>query len=231
MKKLDKKNKNNRNWFNHNTWRLKTKRIISSMFTVAMIIAPLLSNYVLAQGLTSKGIKVGLNFANVTGDTVEGELESKTGFALGGFIVLGITDNLGIRPEVLYSMKGYKSELDFLETTVKSKFNLSYLEIPVLLQYTLPMEGSFKPNVFIGPALGIKLSAKDKVEEGPVGEEERDIENIRSTDFGLVLGAGAVLNDKITFDVRYNLGLTSIFDIPDFDVKNQLISIMLGFSL
>lgn len=211
------------------------KRTIITLSVAAMIFALMSPNNIYAQSITAKGVKVGLNLANISGINIEPELKLKLGYTVGGFIVVGINDNIGIRPEVLYSMRGTKFEWEFWGTIYKGRYNLNYLEIPVLLQYTLTVDGSFKPNLLIGPALGIKLSAKAKVEGG---EEEDIMESMKSMDFGVILGAGAVLNNRITFEVRYNIGLSSIeknvprnYWIDPYDFKNRVISIILGFSL
>lgn len=61
-------------------------------------------------------------------------------------------------------------------------------------------------------------------------EVEDDIEDVKTMDFGLVFGAGINIGPA-TIDARYNLGLTTTDDSEDeFDVKNSVISIMLGYS-
>ena len=206
------------------------KRAIITLSVAAMISALLLPNYILAGGIMAKGVKFGYNFANISSTDDEIEYNLKTGFAVGGFLILGIRENLDIRPEVLYSTKGTIAKFDFWGTAYKVTGSLNYIEIPILLQYLLPIKGSFKPYVFMGPALGIKLSAKVKLEVEGEEEEIEDIEeDIKSKDFGLVFGAGAVLVDKISFEIRYNIGLSPIYYTSPSDSRNRVISIMLGF--
>jgi serine/threonine-protein kinase len=54
--------------------------------------------------------------------------------------------------------------------------------------------------------------------------------DVKIMDFGLIFGAGVEFG-KITVDARYNLGLTTIDDSEEeADVKNSVISIMVGYS-
>jgi len=217
------------------------KKTLITLIAVAMVFSLLLLGDTYAQGLTAKGLKVGLNIANFGGSDAENN-SSVMGFTVGGFVVWSLSDNLGIRPEILYSKKGSELEVDD-ETSLfpfKAAFNLSYLEIPILFQYTIPTKGSFKPNIFIGPSLNIVLDSKIDLDVLGIGVE-MDYDDIKTTDFGLVFGVGAVWNDKFTIDARYSLGLTSIDDTakdeeealiesPPYDWKNNVISVMVGYS-
>jgi hypothetical protein len=174
-----------------------------------------------------------MNSANFYGEDVKeseeiiGEnFESKLGFCIGGFITFGISEMFAIQPEVLYSMKGSKAEGIVLAESFKVEFNLSYLEIPVLLKVRIPTRGTVRPSIFAGPYLAIKLSGKSKIEYAGESEEE-DLEDLKDTDIGLVLGAGIDFG-KLTVDLRYNLGITKIPE--EDDVKNKVISLMIGYS-
>ena len=217
------------------------KRTLLTLIAVAMVFSLLLLGDSYAQGLTAKGLKAGLNIANFGGSDAENN-SSIMGFAVGGFVVWSFSDNFGIRPEILYSKKGSELKVED-ETTLfpfTGTFNLHYLEIPILFQYTIPTPGSFKPNIFIGPSLSIVLDSKVDLDVLGIGIEV-DYEDIKTTDFGLVFGVGAVWNDKFTIDARYSLGLTSIDDTakddeeawiesPPYDLKNNVISVMVGYS-
>lgn len=200
------------------------------MGTIVSIL--LLPNSSLSIELTG-GPKIGANFANLYGENVkeaEEELgedfKSKLGICVGGFITFNISEMFAIQPEVLYSMKGSKAEGTLFGETFKVKFNLSYLEIPVLVKLRITTRGNVKPNIFAGPSLAIKLSGKTKTEYAGESEED-DLEDIKDTDIGLIIGAGVDFG-KLTVDLRYNLGLTKLSE--EDDVKNKAISLMIGYS-
>jgi len=204
------------------------KRIIITIFAIVVVFT-LSSASVSAQGLTA-GLKAGMNIANIHGDNVEDVWDSKIGICAGGFITCSLSDLFAIQPELLFTMKGSKAE----EAGMKITMKLNYLEIPVLAKVTIPTPGTVKPSLFVGPSLAIKLSGRAKVESA--GEsEEADIEDLKSTDFGLVFGGGvdfALGMGKLTVDARYTLGLTTTREPEDgeeVDVKNGVISIMVGY--
>ena len=216
------------------------KKATISILIGTVVCMILLPNPSLAIELTG-GLKIGANFANLYGEDLkemEEELgedfESRLGICIGGFITFNISEMFAIQPEVLYSMKGSKAEGTLFGETFKVKFNISYLEIPVLVKLRIPTQGNVKPSLFAGPSLAIKLSGKSKVEYAGESEEE-DIEELKNTDFGLIIGAGVDLGfgflgqGKITVDLRYNFGLTKISEEND-EVKNKVISLMIGYS-
>ena len=219
------------------------KRLIAIIATGALAFMFLLPNSSLASGIKG-GFKIGASMAKLHGDDVEDltdlfgeDQKSRIGFCAGGFITFNITDMFAIQPEVLYTMKGTKYEEEILGETLKVWIKLNYLEIPVLVKIIVPTPGGVKPFLFAGPVLALKLSGKAKFEYGAESEEE-DIEDedIKSTDFGLVIGAGVDFGlgvpgtGKMTLDVRYSLGLSTISEFEGDDVKNGVFSLMVGFS-
>lgn len=182
------------------------------------------------------GLKAGLNIANLSGDDA-GSPDSKTGFAFGGFFMYQFSPMFAIQPEAYYTMKGATDKMDFQGTTVDLTYTLDYIEIPVLLKFIIPVQGSgVKPAIFAGPFLGINTTAKVKAEYQGESQEE-DIEDTKSTEFGLQFGGGIgfpVGKGELGIDIRYILGLSTIDDSADeADVKNNVINVNLyyGFSL
>ena len=223
---------------------MKQGKIILIAISLLMI-----SSVIFAQGITAKGVKGGLNIATLTGDDAEDE-KSKIGFAFGGFLTYEVNKMFSLQPELLFTMKGTKFEFEYIEDygsfqyyyKQEGSWNLNYLEIPILAKLNIPMEGNIKPNVFLGPALGFNLSAtfdsdwEDKGYEDGVlvfedsGGVNDDIEDyIKGVDFGLVFGAGVDFG-QISVDARYNFGLSTIADEGDAEIKNSVISIMLGYA-
>ena len=212
------------------------KRLVVTMFAIVLMFT-LCSSSVFAGGLTGKGLKGGLNFANLRGDGVEnlgfGTLDSKMGLCAGGFIEWGINDMFAIQPEVLFAMKGAKKEVEVQGGTLKVTLNVNYLEIPVLVRLSMPNQRSVVPNLFFGPYVAIKLSGKLKVELGDQSAEEDISEDIKTTDFGVVVGAGvdfALGSREFTVEARYTLGLIDASEWG-YDIKNGVISFMVGYSL
>jgi len=177
------------------------------------------------------GVKGGLNMANVIGDDAE-DTSMKIGAVGGIFMCYNFTEIFAIQPELLFSMKGAKSDN---EEGIEEAWTLNYFEIPLLFKVTLPTDGKVKPLLYAGPALGILMSAK---------VEDEDIkEHLKSMDIGVVAGAGIdyrMESGTLSFEARYEVGMSSIYDLDDEtlelweledqpDVLNSVISIMVGY--
>jgi hypothetical protein len=138
-----------------------------------------------------------------------------------------------IQPEAYYTMKGSTREIDNVQLT----FSVDYIEVPVLLKLIIPLKGSnIRPSVFAGPSVSFNTTAKTKIEVDGESEEE-DIDDVKSTEYGLVFGGGLgfmIGKNELGFDIRYILGLSTLDD-SDFngDIKTTVISfnIYFGFSL
>lgn len=199
------------------------------------------------RGLTGVGLKGGITMANLYGEDVEDygsyeDIETKMGFCFGAFFTYNFTEMFAIQPEVLFTMKGAKSDgtIPFFGWKYSYKVNLNYIEVPILFKICFPTQSTIKPNIFVGPYAAIKQSFKYKTVVDDISTEG-DIEHMKSTDFGVVFGAGIdfALNflgrGKLTIDGRYSLGLTTISDEEytagtKVDVKNKVIAFLLGYS-
>ena len=141
---------------------------------------------------------------------------------------------LGGALALFFAMKGWKLECED-EGGDDEIVKLNYVDINVLGKLTIPMEGNIKPCIFAGPYLGINISA-----DYECGDEEAEIDNIKTMDFGMVVGGGVdfVMENgmSIIVDVRYSLGMMNAFDLPDDApddaeepaVKNNAIIFMAG---
>lgn len=206
---------------------------MKKLFTVLLIIIAFTS---ISLPQMQIGPKAGLNLATLTGDDVE-DADSKTGFAGGLFFMYKISNMFAIQPEAYYSMKGATDKFDFEGVTIDVTYSLDYIEVPLLFKLLIPIENSsLNPAIFAGPFVGFNTTAKVKAEaEGQSAEE--DMEDVKSTEFGLAFGGGLgfpVGTNELGFDVRYILGLSTIDDsAAEADVKNNVINfnVYFGFSL
>lgn len=189
-----------------------------------------------AQAQMQLGLKAGLNLANLSGDDIS-DTDARTGFAGGLFFTYQFNEMFAIQPEAYYTMKGATNSGTFEGITYESELKLDYVEIPLLLKFLIPIKDSgVRPTIFAGPSIGFNMSAKSKVEAG--GQTfEQDIEDVASTDIGLVFGGGIgfpVGNGELGVDIRYILGLSTIDDSSEKDdVKNGVLNFNLyyGFNL
>ena len=180
---------------------------------------------------TMYGARLGVNFANWSADDIE-DNEAKIGFHLGGMIQRQINENVIFQPELLYTMKGVKFSYDdeyyydgyYYDYEVEQTVSMNYIEVPMLFKYNMQMS-SFMLQPYIGPSVGLLMSAKIKTEVDVEGEEDSETTDIKddctSLELGAHLGVDAVLNEKYVFGLRYNYGLSNIWDGEGDDVFNR----------
>ena len=195
---------------------------------------------IFAIGLTSAqntqfGIKGGLNLANLNG-TGWVELSNTSpiiSFHVGGFVEIKLSDKISIQPELLYSLQGckYKIELrqDPNETATNSDVvsSLSYINIPVMFKYYVIEKFSLEA----GPQLGVLVSSK--VKQTLTGQPSIVYDNIsgyNSIDYGVNIGAGYDISEKLSTGIRYNLGLCDI-DKSTSVTKNNVLSLSMCYKL
>ena len=179
------------------------------------------------------GVKGGINFSNLKfdGDSVDVNLDQRTGFVGGLFIVWPASGTLALQTEFLYSQKG----ATFDEEGLEEKVSLDYIDIPVLLRMSSrPAKASF--HAIAGPSFGFKTRARSKSSFEGESHEEDIGDEVETFDLGLVLGAGLDFG-RMTIDGRYTWGLTdiskeSVDDVQDpgddVKVKNRVFTVMVG---
>lgn len=187
-----------------------------------------------AQQDTRFGVKAGVSSYTLSGNAVwQVNASSKTFVTFGALAEIGVAPNLAIQPELNYVVKGASSNyvVDIggsgpLDITEKVK--LTYLQVPVLIKYTFPVNGKLKPAFFVGPAVSFKVSAKDDITGyGDSRDGNKDIANVRSADFGGILGAavsfplGKMMG---TLGARYDMSLGNAFKDtnPDSVPSNEV---------
>ena len=155
------------------------------------------------------GIKGGINLSNLYVDDVKDE-NMKVGVNVGLFAKFPVTKGFSIQPEVLYSSKGAKLTYDNLFGTGEYRFNLNYVEVPVLAVINLTPN----LNIHAGPYAAYLTNANikrlnDEGETSDIADLKTD--NFKRFDYGLVGGVGFDIQN-FTIGARYNYGLNEIGD-------------------
>ena len=188
-------------------------------FSVALLLGLMVFQ---AEAGVKFGVKGGLTLANIKSvpETFEGyKWENKMGLVGGVFAELGLAKGFSLQPEVLYVQKGAKFSFSEGEITGTAKFNVDYVEIPLLLKYNLISSGLTIPSVYAGPYFGFNTRARLVFKmEGYPSEYLELKDEIKNTEFGLAFGAGLVQSlglVKITLDARYDLGLSNVIKVVE----------------
>ena len=177
----------------------------------------------------SYGFKGGLNFSNFYVDNVD-DSNMLTGFNAGLYAKFPVTNSIAIQPEINYTTKGSEQIYDNGVVQGTSKFNINYIEVPVLLVANIT--DNF--NVHVGPYAAYMVSGKTKNDSNfGSSESELDTDDFNKIDAGISGGLGLDF-DVVNFGVRYNYGLTKIGKDNSFtssDAKNSVFNVYVGLRL
>jgi hypothetical protein len=196
-------------------------RILATAFLVTLCFA----SSARAQGL-EKGVRAGINFTKTatSGEGAEDALDWQLRGVFGGFVTWRFTSWIDLQPEVLYAMKGARTD-----AVVEAKLLLDYLEMPVLARVTRGATGGTRYYVAGGPSVSILLRARTRADFGGSIEEIDLKEDLERVDVGLV-AAGGVEFGSIVVDGRYTHGFTNIDKESGGGqkVRNRAVSVTVG---
>jgi hypothetical protein len=187
------------------------------------------------------GIKGGINLSKFVGE--DAGSESVKGLNLGASIPLLNLGPVSIGPEIYYARKGG----EFDPATAESfEFELSYIEVPLLARLTIPLAGPLAMYIGGGPVYGWNLDCKFSAATDPsatareCGQQFSSFDTaMESADKGIVLNGGLNLPvlggfGGLNLDARVVRGMDRVIDSESTtgpDVKNQAITLMLGYYL
>jgi len=152
------------------------------------------------------GIKGGMNISNlITGDQVT-DRHVRIGFNAGVYGQLFVNEGFAIQPELLYSTKGNKVVTTYGIIDQETKFNMSYLDMPVLAVFKLGNAVEIHAGPYWSYLLGANIDT-----DGDLGDDFRELDrsNFDNWDYGLVGGIGFNLG-AVQLGARYNYGLNEI---------------------
>jgi len=182
---------------------------------------------------TKFGVKAGVNFSNLYTDDVD-DNNMLTGFHVGGYAKIGLSDTFAIQPEISYTTKGAELVYSNILFSGTGKFKLNYIEVPVLAVINVTENLSIQ----VGPYAAYLIDAKITNEASGNAFDfasNLDTDDYNRFDAGLVGGIDFDLGG-FGFGARYNYGLTKVgkdaafgsaFTFPD--AKNSVISAYLSF--
>jgi hypothetical protein len=152
------------------------------------------------------GLKVGGNYSNVY--NIKGQnftADFKLGLATGIYFAIPLGKELGIRPELLYSEKGYQSSGSILGSSYNITHSANYLDIPILLE--------IKPVEFItvvaGPQYSYLMHTKNQFSNSVLtAQQEQTFDNINIRKNLLCFTAGLDFNiHRLVIGTRFGWDL------------------------
>src|SRR5262245_24052135 len=184
------------------------------LFAVGLALA--VPSYAAAQSL---GVQGGVSFSTFKTEDSEASLERVVAPAGGLYLVFG-SNSLTGRADVIYSVRGAKSEF--------GTYRLTYLEIPLGAQFQFARTSNSDVHVFGGTSIGIKLDAKLTQPDDVDVALDNEVEDF---DLGIFVGAGVTFG-RFVIDGRYTHGVRNInVDDDAPPVKNRSFAIMVGLKI
>jgi hypothetical protein len=218
---------------------------IRSLPIVALL--PLLLAVAPTASAAQFGLRGGVNLSRFVG--ADSESDPRAGINLGASIPLLRVGPLALVPEIYYAAKGGTAFTSIGVTPVTSsalEFELSYIEVPVLLRLHFPL-GPLEGYVGGGPAYAWNLDCKFTPETDPNAEARECGQPFQSFDTAMnsadklvVFNGGVNLFllggfGGLNLDARLTRGFDRIIEgengSDDTDAKNQSITLMLGYYL
>lgn len=172
------------------------------------------------------GAKVGLNFANLSGNDAPQGASTRTGLVIGGFLTYNFAPMFGLQPEVLYSMKGSSGATNGVSYT----FSLNYIEIPALLKFYIPLApGSpISANLYAGPDFAFNVASSVETSFNGQTNTTDESSNTKGFDFNIMFGGGVGFNvgpTTLGVELRYTLGTGTVAS-DGSDIKNGVFAVL-----
>jgi Outer membrane protein beta-barrel domain len=181
-----------------------------------------------AQDKVQGGVIGGPGWSTLTvkSDGTFPDFSTRSGMAVGAFIVTPTRHGIGLEPEVLVTIKRAKAT----QAPVEALFRLTSLEVPILLRFTAPQQTAF--HALFGPTFGFLLKARELRTESGI-TEDRDLSEVtESVEFGLTGGAGVDIG-RLRIDGRFTWGLThlNIDTSGNTSIKSRMFTVLAGVRL
>ena len=165
--------------------------------------------------LQRKGLRVGLVGTTFTGADAE-QVSMQTSIAAGGFVVVGLQrlplGELGLQLELLYTRRGVEQEIQLGGGGYTLRYDLAYLELPVLLRLAVPV-GTYALIPALGVAPAVRLSGK--LEQAIPNSVPKPVSaSFHGADLGIVAGVGSEFrlrrSARLLLELRLQMGTGSV---------------------
>lgn len=204
------------------------KNCLKSVLTIFLMFA-----FISIQAQIKLGPKVGLNLSTMTlkSSGISMDPNMLVGFHIGVISEITLKDNLKLQPGILYSTKGSKYKISYLQQSFELSIAPSYIDIPVNVMYYFST-GKAEISLFAGPyfAYGIGGKSKSDGESVDISFGSGDNDDMKPFDLGLNVGAGVNINGLL-ISAQYGLGLTNLSpsSTDNTEMKNRVIGISFAY--
>jgi len=174
------------------------------------------SNTLFGQLGLRKGIKIGYNWARLSGDGMV-DIESRKATAVGIGLEFGLLGLWSLEADVLYSPKGVCFQNG-------NEIKLQYISIPVVLKKKFFPLG-IHPYVLGGIELNFLI-------KGERNYPDNNAPAFQSQNIAIVAGGGlefSLLGKSAYIESRYSYGTDNVYNNTQLSAKNRVLQVFLGF--
>jgi Outer membrane protein beta-barrel domain len=220
---------------------------MKKFFTLTVLSAFIITS---TKAQISYGVQAGVNIANWQGDAMQSlndvvdlsngyiTTRSRTGFNVGTYVNIPLTEQISFEPGVMYSQKGYTMQgdlkidaLKFLGVNASAKVESHYIDMPLLLK----AEVAKGLSIYAGPQISYLAKTNLHVNSSILGisllNRKLDLtDNFNRVDMGIVGGLGYQFDNGVNIKAGYDYGLSKLDKNENFKAYNRVIKLSVGFS-
>lgn len=220
---------------------------IASMLCSAFVALALVADAGPARGQgLSLGVEGGATSSDMSVSDGSLDLDRTTGYRVAGVLRFGFAGPVGIQTGVGLAQKGAAVPTTGTGLQGDMDFNLSYVEVPLLLTASIPLPSPVSPRLFAGGQVGFESSCDMTTDiSGVSGSVDCSSDQLgeaalatNGTTFDLVVGGGVDFSLAgpltLTLDGRYDLGMSDISDVSDASaasLRNRAMTVSAGVLL
>lgn len=192
-------------------------------FTILVSLAP--GAAVQPASAQSFGIKGGVNFSTIVatppeelGDTYR----SRVGGLGGAFLAFRDASSMSFEVDGQFAMRRFTFGPDIA-------YAITYIEAPVVARYSFFKRPTMNVRALAGGVTGFRLTASESVG----GDSSSVKDAYKPVDFAIVVGAQAEWNNRWQIEVRYQFGLTEVFEVTvgALETRQRGLQILVGYRL
>lgn len=218
-----------------------------TLFTI--LIVALLSSFAIAQ--TSIGFRGGYGNSTIRTDkeldAVADQFDNSSALSFGIFADIPFGNIISLRPGIELNRRGTTFAVtdnpeifgSNLPIGAQAKTRFTYIDIPLLVQATLPTEGMIKPYAFAGGSLGYATSGNIRTTTTAIIEfslmtSEIDLDAINYERFhaaaigGLGVKAALAPGFNVFIEGRFEQSLTQPYDVPAISAQTGFKGVNFG---
>lgn len=157
------------------------------------------------------------------------------GVAVGAYYHLPVTAALGVQFEGRYARRGTAFDLADAtsERTGETRYQLGYIEMPILARFDHGLSGSIGGMLLAGPVIGLKSAADLEISSAEREDATRDMNRaFRSLAVGAEVGIGVRMARgdaaNVFVQARYYLGLTNVLEGEALTTRPRDFTVLAG---